>query len=200
MPRPKQRTDELRGRILETALEVLADDGPASVTTRRVAERAATSPPAIYELFDDKTGLIRALFFEGFRRLDATLQALATTGEPIADLVAMVDAFRRFALADAPLFDLMYGRSFESFTPSPEERKVGDRTRRHIVGTIDRCVAADRLVGDPKDMAHTLLATAVGLATQETDGWLGRTAAARDRRWRCAVDALVRGFGPPTDR
>ena len=200
MPRAKQRNDELRVRILETALEVLADGGPASVTTRRVSERAATSPPAIYELFDGKTGLVRALFFEGFRRLDAAVRALPTTGDPVADLVDTVGAFRQFAVANAPLFGVMYSRSFGTFAPSPEERKIGDRTRRSIIDRVDRCIASGRLVGDPKDIAHVLLATSVGLATQEIEGWLGRTPAARDRRWRRAIDALVRGFGPPSVR
>ena len=69
MPRAKQRTPELRDRVLAVAVETLVSEGIAGFTTRRVAERAETSLPAVYELFDDKAGLIRAVFFEGFRRL-----------------------------------------------------------------------------------------------------------------------------------
>ena len=73
MPRAKQRTPELRDRLLEVAIATLAEEGIARFTTRRVAERAGTSVPAVYELFDDKAGLVRAMFFEGFRLLGAEL-------------------------------------------------------------------------------------------------------------------------------
>src|SRR4029077_11838885 len=54
MPRAKQRTPELRDRLLEAAIATLSEEGIARFTTRRVAERAGTSVPAVYELFDDK--------------------------------------------------------------------------------------------------------------------------------------------------
>ena len=57
MPRAKQRTPELRDRLLEVAIATLSEEGIARFTTRRVAERAGTSVPAVYELFDDKAGL-----------------------------------------------------------------------------------------------------------------------------------------------
>ena len=57
MPRAKQRTPELRDRLLEVAVATLSEEGIARFTTRRVAERAGTSVPAVYELFDDKAGL-----------------------------------------------------------------------------------------------------------------------------------------------
>lgn len=66
MPRAKQRTPELREHLLEVAIATLAEDGFTGFTTRRVAERAGTSVPAVYELFVDKAGLVRAVFFEGF--------------------------------------------------------------------------------------------------------------------------------------
>ena len=69
MPRAKQRTPELRDQVLRAAVAMLADDGVAGFTARRVAEDAATSVPAVYELFGDKAGLVREVFFEGFRQL-----------------------------------------------------------------------------------------------------------------------------------
>ncbi|NMO49823.1 TetR/AcrR family transcriptional regulator [Actinoplanes sp. TBRC 11911] len=79
MPRLKQRTDTLRERGLASALAVLAEEGVAGLTTRTVARRAEASVPAIYEVFGDKAGLIRELFFHGFRVLGDDLDAAATT-------------------------------------------------------------------------------------------------------------------------
>jgi AcrR family transcriptional regulator len=64
--RRKLRTPELRDRVLDVAMVVLANEGAAGLTTRRIAQEAATSIPAVYELFGDKTGLVRELFFQGF--------------------------------------------------------------------------------------------------------------------------------------
>ena len=79
MPRPKQRTPELRDHVLRVAVAMLARHGVAAFTTRRVAEEAATSPPAVYELFGDKSGLVREIFFEGFRLLRRRFDRLAET-------------------------------------------------------------------------------------------------------------------------
>ncbi len=69
MPRVKQRTPELREHVLDVAIAMLAADGVTGFTTRRLAQRAQTSTPAVYELFGDKAGLLREVFFAGFRLL-----------------------------------------------------------------------------------------------------------------------------------
>ena len=73
MPRPKQRTPELRDHVLEVALAMLAAEGAQGLTARKVAVTAGTSTPAVYELFGDKGGLVRAVFFRGFQLLGARL-------------------------------------------------------------------------------------------------------------------------------
>ena len=69
MPRTKQRTPELRERVLAVAVDLLAEEGAAGLTARSLAARADTSAPALYELFGDKSGVVRELYFEGFRQL-----------------------------------------------------------------------------------------------------------------------------------
>lgn len=194
MPRTKERNPALRRRILDTAVEVLAADGITAVTTRRVAQQAGTSPPAIYELFDHKAGLVRELFFEGFRRLLAAFARLDTTGDPIADLAAAVHAFRAFASENPHLFNVMYGRPFGDLAPGPDERALGDGTRRFVVDRVGRGVEAGVIAGDPTDIAHGLLGLAIGLAIQENAGWLGTTAGSRDQRWSLAVDTFLAGL------
>ena len=196
MPPTKARTPELRRRILDTAIDVLAAEGITAVTTRRVAQQAGTSPPAIYELFDHKAGLVRELFFEGFRRLLAAFERLDTTGDPVADLAATGHAFRAFATANPHLFDVMYRRPFDELAPAPDERSLGDGTRELLVDRVGRGVAAGALAGDPTDIAHGLLGLLIGLATQENAGWLGSTPTSRQRRWTLALDAFLRGLAP----
>jgi AcrR family transcriptional regulator len=196
VPRVKQRTEELREHILQVALAMLAADGVTGFTTRRVAAEARTSPPAVYELFGDKAGLVREVFFEGFRLLGERFGRLRETDDPQADLLRAVQAFRLFARDNPALAQVMFSRPFADFDPGPAERGAGAVTREFIVGRVRRCVDAGIVDGDPVDIAHALLALAQGLAAQESAGWLGSTAASVNRRWDLAVRALLAGLAP----
>lgn len=194
MPRPKLRTAAVRAAVLEAALDLLEEEGAAACTTRRIAGLAGTSPAALYEFFGDKRGLLREVFFEGFRLLGATFAELAETDEPRADLEDALRAFRAFALDHPALTELMFSRPFASFDPSGAERDVGAEVRGFLIGRVRRCVEAEVLRGDPTDIAHGVLGLAMGLATQERGGWLGSSKASRERRWAVGVRALLDGL------
>ena len=196
MPRPKQRTPELRDRVLQVAVATLMAEGAEGFTTRRVAEQARTSTPAVYELFGDKAGLVREVFFEGFRRLRERFDALAESGDPRRDLLDVTGAFRGFVLEYPVLGQLMFARPFADFDPGPDERAAGKSTREFIVTRVRRCVDAGLIAGDETDIAHVLLALCQGLTTQEAAGWLGSSRASMDRRWNLAIRALLTGLAP----
>ena len=194
MPRAKQRTPALRDRLLDAAIETLGEEGIARFTTRRVAERAGTSVPAVYELFTDKAGLVRAVFFEGFRMLGRELADVPSGEDPRADITALVPVFRRFCLDYPKLAQVMFSRPFADFDPGPDDLAAGTAVREVFIGPIQRCIDAGLLTGDPADIAHVLLALAQGLAVQEAGRWLG-TATEIERRWQLGVTSLLAGFG-----
>lgn len=196
MPRAKQRTPALRDHVLNVALATLAAEGVAGFTTRRVAEQAQTSTPAVYELFGDKAGLVREVFFEGFRLLRRRFGELAESPDPRADLAEVLRTFRVFVRDNPVLGELMFSRPFADFDPGPAELKAGAATREFIVHRVRRCVDAGIIDGDQADIAHGLLALAQGLAMQESAGWLGSSRASVNRRWDLAVHALLAGLGP----
>ena len=84
MSRAKQRTSQLREHIVQVAVAVLAADGVGAFTTRKLAEQAQTSPPAVYELSGDKAGLVREVFVEGFRLLGDCFGRLRESDDPRA--------------------------------------------------------------------------------------------------------------------
>jgi AcrR family transcriptional regulator len=194
--RVKQRTPELRDRVVAVAVSTLCEDGMSGFTTRRVAERAGTSVPAVYELFSDKDGLLRAVFFEGFRRLGAELTAIPETADALADLQAVIPVFRRFCLDYPPLARVMFSRPFQDLDPDPEQLAAAPTVREILVGKVQRCVDGGLLSGDPVDIAHVLLALAQGLAVQEAGRWLATSADSVNRRWDVGVQAVLAGFGP----
>jgi AcrR family transcriptional regulator len=196
MPRAKQRTPEMRERVLQAAMDMLASDGVAEFTTRRLARHAGTSTPAVYELFGDKAGLVREVFFEGFRLLRQYLDQVRPSPDPRAELISIIGSLRMFAREHSVLADLMFSRPFADFDPGPAERRAGDEVRLFIVAAVRRCVRAGVLEGDEVDIAHVIVAMAQGLAGQETAGWLGTSQGSRDRRWDLAITALLDGLRP----
>lgn len=195
MPRAKQRTPELRDRVLAAALELLAREGVPGLTARALAGEAGTSTPAVYELFGDKAGIVREVFFAGFRLLRARLDELEEGGEPREELLAVCGCYRSFIRENPVLAEVMFSRPFSDFEPSAEERRAGASVRRFVLARVRRCVQAGVLRGEETDIAHVLLALVQGLALAENARRLGRSRASVDRRWELALGALLDGLG-----
>ena len=200
MPRAKQRTPELRDHVLRVAVGMLADEGVAGFTTRRVAREAHTSPPAVYELFGDKAGLVREMFFEGFRLLRRRFDQLADGDDPRAALVGVIRSIRMFVRENPVLSEVMFSRPFADFDPGPSEAKAGSAVRMFVVERVRRCIDAGLLAGDETDIAHVLVSMTQGLAATEVAGWLGTSRASVDRRWDLAIHAFLDGLHPARQR
>jgi AcrR family transcriptional regulator len=196
VPRTKQRTPELREKVLQAAIEMLTSDGLTGFTARRVAEEASTSTPAVYELFGDKAGLVREVVFEGFRMVHRRLEQLEPTDDPRSDLERVIRVLRRFAKENPTLAELMFSRPIADFDPRPADRTAGAAVREFIVAQVRRCIDARIISGNPKDISHVLVAVVQGLALQETAGWLGTSKASIDRRWSLAIAAVLHGLSP----
>jgi AcrR family transcriptional regulator len=196
VPRVKQRTPELRDRLLRTAVATLAEDGITGLTARRVAQGADTSVPAVYELFGDKAGLVREVYFEGFRQLRRQFDSLAPNSDARCALIAVMAGIRFFVRDNPVLAQVMFSRPFADFDPGPDELAATRAVREFIVDHVCRCLEAGQLAGDPTDIAHVLLALVQGLAMQESAGWLGSTQASVDRRWHLAFRAALDGLRP----
>jgi AcrR family transcriptional regulator len=196
VPRVKQRTDALRERGVASALAVLAEDGVAGLTARTVARRADASVPAIYEVFGDKAGLIREVFFHGFRVLGDEFAAVPPAADPIEALRRLAEVFRRFVLANPVLAQIMFSRPVADFDPTPEDHKAGVKVRKVFVNHVRSAVDAGLLAGDPIDIAHIFFEFVEGLAAAESAQRLGASKQSIDRRWRLGLDALIKGMSP----
>jgi AcrR family transcriptional regulator len=195
MPRTKQRTPELRNRLLSIAVDILAEEGAAGLTARSLAARAETSAPALYELFGDKAGVVRELYFRGFQELSEQLAAPAETADPIADLWTTASAYRRFIRSNRALAEVMFSRPFTDFSPGPDELAATSSVRVLIVSRVRRCIDLGRLHGDETDVAHVLVALLQGMAFAEAAGRLGTSTESVERRWRLAIGTVLNGFG-----
>ena len=196
VPRVKQRTNELRERGVAAALAVLAEEGVAGLTTRNVARRAGASVPAVYEVFGDKAGLVREVFFEGFRLLGDALAALPPADDPLEALERVAEGHRAFVVANPVLAQVMFSRPFADFDPTTAEDKAGVRVREIFVERVRAAVDAGVVAGDPTDVALVFFALLDGLAAAENARRLGSSRRSMDRRWDLGISALFAGLRP----
>jgi AcrR family transcriptional regulator len=193
--RPRTHDDKLRLRLLDEGGRLLAEEGPAALTVRRLAERAGTSASAVYSLFGDKWGLVEEMFREGFRRFTERIAALERTDDPWADLIALGAAYRANARANPHLYDLMFGQPFPQFLAGEEDRVMAMGTFAALVEALGRCVDAGLLSGDALDLATAFFSLIHGLTVLELAGWVV-TPERADLVWERAQRALFVGLAP----
>lgn len=178
-------------------MAVLVEEGPAGLTTRTVARRANASVPAIYEVFGDKAGIVREIFFEGFRRLSDELAALPGRRDPLEALRRLAEAFRQFIVRNPMLSEVMFSRPFADFDPTKDEARAGLKVRKIFVQHVRDAVDAGHFDGDPTDIALVLFTLVQGLAAAENAQRLGGSKQSTNRRFRLGVNTLIEGFARP---
>ncbi|MFV0494294.1 TetR/AcrR family transcriptional regulator [Mycobacterium sp.] len=98
----------VRAEMLHAAVALLREHGPDELQTRKVAAAAGTSTMAVYTHFGGMAGLITAVAEEGFAQFDTAL-SVHETSDPVADLLAIGVAYRRFAIQRPHVYRLMFG-------------------------------------------------------------------------------------------
>lgn len=118
-------------------MDTLAADGVTGFTTRRVAQAARTSTPAVYELFGDRAGLVREMFFQAFRQLGERFDQLDATDDPRQDLAEVIGALRGFVVDHPALGQLMFSRPFSRPAKRPTSRDMDPNVPGAV--TVSRC-------------------------------------------------------------
>ncbi|WP_232666853.1 TetR/AcrR family transcriptional regulator [Pseudonocardia sp. TRM90224] len=119
--RERQRA-ERHQRIVEAARAIAEAEGWAAVTTRRLAERIEYSQPVLYGHFPGgKEAISSAVALQGFGELADRLGAgVAAAPDPAAGLVAMAEAYLRFAEENAAVYEAMFTMPSELTFAAPE--------------------------------------------------------------------------------
>lgn len=191
MARPRVHDDATADALVEAAARHLARGGPAAVAVRAVADEVSVSTRAVYSLFGSRDGLLVELFRRGFAGLAHELAARPTLDDPLADLRAVGDAYRRSARARPNLYHAMFA-GVEVDDPDLPAR--AETTFTVLVEAVTRCVEADLLDGDPLLLARQLWALVHGLVMLELAESLGGDP---DTVWDQALRAIVAGHAGP---
>ena len=124
--------------LVEAAARLLAEEGPAALTSRRLAAEIGSSTMAVFSRFQNMAEVRRAVREEGFARLNARLDTLPTLDDPVAELVAAGVMYFASGVANPHLYRAMF------LDPPPEDDDLGAGTFDRLVTLIRRCVAGGR--------------------------------------------------------
>lgn len=165
---------DLRRAVLDTAMDMLVQDGNWQFTLREVARRAGVSHAAPYKHFADKTALLTELALMGFERLEQALRLAATGGDGGIGgaFAAMARAYLGFGLANPALYRLMFGA--EVARANGLHREPRAMAAFDLLGDLlRRGQAAGRIIAGPvPGLAGACWAQLHGLTMLEMDGLL----------------------------
>ena len=186
-----------REKIFAAASKLLAQEGVAGLSIRKIAKEAGLSPMGLYRHFADKEALINALMADGFLAWEARVAGIVSP-DPLRWLEAFLEAFLAFSLDEPHLFDAAF------FLPASKARQFPDdfAARRSptvslAMTKIDEARERGQLAGPAAlDIALTLWALGQGLVSLYRAGRFSDEAQFKDlyrRTVRGYLASLTRG-------
>lgn len=159
---PRIADPSLRIALIEAAARLVATEGQAGLTLRRLARDVGTSTMAIYTHFGGMEELRREVRREGFARLAMHLQAVPETADPVSDLGMLGVAYYVSATESPSLYRAM----FLEGPLDEDDAQTGLDTFGRLVSGVTRCLDAGRIRGvGAVEVATELWAVSHGLIT-----------------------------------
>ena len=162
MSRDANANNGMRPALIEAAARLIATEGAAGLTLRRVAEEVGTSTMAIYTHFGGMPELRRAVRQEGFARLVARAEQLGESDDPVADLAGLGLAYYQLAMSNPHLYRAMYMEQ----PLDAADAAAGSETFNVLVTTMRRCIDSERFdTDDTRALATQFWAVGHGAIT-----------------------------------
>ena len=162
------RLDEVGAALLGAASHLLASEGPGALTVRRIAAEAGMSTMNVYSRFGSKDGVVEQLFLKGFELLAQGMSGVEESADPLADLAACGQSYRRFAIEHPTLYAVMFNRVVPDFVPSAPAQEYALGTLDLLAQRLQRAMDAGMLrPGDAHHAAAIVWSTCHGVVSLE---------------------------------
>lgn len=145
--RERYHHGNLREALIEAALDLIAERGPAGFTFAEVARSVGVSPAAPYRHFRDRNALLGEMALRGFQQFETELTQAWDDGRP-EPLRALINCGRAY-LAFARQQPAYYSAMFEA-CPQPEAGSELARTSERSLALL-RLAAEALCANQPKD-------------------------------------------------
>ncbi|WIX75457.1 TetR/AcrR family transcriptional regulator [Amycolatopsis carbonis] len=183
---------DLRTATLDAAARLLATAGPDGLTIRKIAAAAGCSTITVYHYFQNKQGLLDAVYVEGHTRLSEAQRRQQFTDDPEADVRNTCLVYRDIALANRYYFHVMFGQLDSVHRPTGDTRATGRENFARFIEVVRRWGERTPLRTDPESAAHALWACGHGMVALELTDNAPHSAAAH--RYRTAIDLMMTGL------
>ena len=108
-PMTQEEVEQIRGRILDTALEIIIDEGFGNLSVRKIASRLGITATTIYNYYKNKDELNLMIRMRGFEKLHDILTLRSEKLEdPKGRLKAMIKAYVEFGRKYPSYYDIMF--------------------------------------------------------------------------------------------
>ncbi len=148
--------------IVQAARAIVEAEGVDSLTMGAVATAVGVRGPSLYTRIRDRDDLVRRVSTAIAAELGVALRE-AVSGDPEADLAAMANAYRRYALAHPRAYRLLFG-------PVPDAWRISDALNENMSSALLGTAAA--LAGEEHalEAARLVVAWAHGFVSMELAG------------------------------
>jgi AcrR family transcriptional regulator len=186
---PRTADPALRTALVESAARLIAEEGAAGLTLRRLAREVGTSTMVVYTHFGGMDELRQEVRREGFSRLAEHLDAVVPSRDPVFDLGLLGWAYCRNALTNPNLYRVMFMEVTEPGGPV-----IGYDTFETLVKAVDRAAQAGRFTpGNEVERARQVWALSHGTLALHLANLL-TVEEVLETLWQGAVNLFI-GFG-----
>ncbi|NOU98093.1 TetR family transcriptional regulator [Paenibacillus sp. LMG 31456] len=135
-----QQQQLLRKNVIDAACLLLIEEGPESVTVRRVAQKLSCSTKIIYSMFGSKDGLANEMYMDGCRLLAEAFQQVPVTEKVMDELNALSWAYWQFAQLHSSYYKMMFGGALSDFKPDEQSLEGTATALSRIQQTVIRTI------------------------------------------------------------
>jgi AcrR family transcriptional regulator len=108
-PMTKEEVENTRGRILDTALSIIIEEGFNNLSVRKIASRLGFTATTIYNYYTNKDEINLMIRIRGFEKLyDLLTNRSASFNDIENKLKARVRAYIEFGLTNPSYYDIMF--------------------------------------------------------------------------------------------
>lgn len=165
--RKQREREEMRERILNSALKLFLDKGIENVSMRNIAENIEYSPATVYLYFKDKGEILFALHNKGFEKLYALQLSLNSIVDPLERLREHGRMYIKFALENQDYYDLMFiAKGVAEKIITEKSWEAGGKAYQYLVDNVSACIEKGYFKNtDPNAAAFAMWSFVHGMAS-----------------------------------
>jgi AcrR family transcriptional regulator len=199
----KYHHGDLKNALILAGIEIVSQEGIKALSLRKVAQRVGVSHSAPYAHFTDKQALIAAISTEGYKKLHASVSAVAQQyqNNPQRQLVEGAWAYVEFATAEPDHFKITFSGVIEKEQAYPAFVEISHQSFALLVEIVQNCQRAGILKPGPTELlAVTVWGLMHGVISLILEGQLSHTILEQFTRREILIAALnqimVQEFNP----